>query len=101
MGIDWRLMTDLAQFLVMLVMGAWLRRAQRDQVTQAQIQAIDARLSRAEARIEQMPDHDDLGDLHDRVNQVKAGMDTMTGELTGIRTTLNLIHNYLLTGGKT
>lgn len=58
------------------------------------------RLAKLEGRLDQLPDHDDLGDLHERINHVSSGMDTLTGELSGIKTTLNLIHQYLLHEGK-
>lgn len=57
------------------------------------------RLAKIEARVDQLPSHDDLGDLHDRINAVAAGMNTMTGELAGVKTTLNLIHQHLLNNG--
>lgn len=57
------------------------------------------RIAKVEAHLEMLPSHDDLGDLHDRINQVTSGMDKVSGELTGIKTTLNLIHEYLLKGG--
>lgn len=58
-----------------------------------------SRLAKVEARVELLPSHDDLGDLHERINHVSSGMDTLTGELSGIKTTLNMIHQHLLNGG--
>lgn len=59
-----------------------------------------SRLSRLETQVSQLPDHADMGDLHERINIVTRGVDTISGELTGIRTTLHLIHTHLLSGGK-
>lgn len=58
------------------------------------------RLAKVEAQVEALPDHSDIGDLHERINAVERAVNTMAGELTGIRTTLNLIHQHLLNGGK-
>lgn len=68
--------------------------------TDTRLDDHSARISKAEARLDGLPDHDDLGDLHNRINQVTSGMDKVTGELSGMKTTLNLIHQYLLNGGK-
>lgn len=58
-----------------------------------------SRLAKVEALVESLPSHDDLGDLHERINHVSSGMDRLSGEMTGIKTTLNLIHQHLLSGG--
>lgn len=59
-----------------------------------------SRLAKVEASVALLPDHDDLGDLHSRINEVSSGMSNLTGELSGIKTTLNLIHQHLMSGGK-
>ena len=57
------------------------------------------RLSRVESGIKGLPTHKDLADLHERINDVARDINTLTGEATGMKTTLNLIHQYLLNGG--
>lgn len=57
-----------------------------------------SRLAKVEARIDLLPSHDDLGDLHERINDVAKGLNTITGEMSGIKTTLGLIHQHLLNG---
>jgi hypothetical protein len=57
------------------------------------------RLSEVESRIEMMPSHEDLGDLHERINDISKAVHTLSGEMTGIKTTLGLIHQHLLNGG--
>lgn len=57
------------------------------------------RLSELESHLEMMPGHKDIGDLHERINEVSKSVHTLTGEMTGIKTTLGLIHQHLLNGG--
>lgn len=59
-----------------------------------------SRLAKVESRIEMLPNHEDLSDLHERINEVSKNIHTLTGEMTGIKTTLGLIHQHLLNGGK-
>lgn len=59
-----------------------------------------SRLARVESRIETLPNHNDLTALHERINEVSKNIHTLTGEMTGAKTTLGLIHQYLLNGGK-
>lgn len=66
----------------------------------ARLDNHSSRLAKVEARMELLPDHDDLGGLHERINDMNRGLSTLSGELSGVKTTLNLIHQHLLSGGK-
>lgn len=79
--------------------GTTTRISQFEKNTDERLDDHATRLAKAEARLEGLPDHNDIGDLHERINHVGSGMDKLTGELTGIKTTLHLIHEYLLKGG--
>ena len=91
--------------------GAYLFWERHNDVTQRRIDALETdldqrldghsvRLSRVESRIEMLPNHEDLGDLHERINEVSKNIHTLTGEMTGAKTTLGLIHQHLLNGGR-
>lgn len=56
------------------------------------------RLARVEARVEQLPDHNDLAALHSRVTEVAGSVHRLGGEMQGMKTVLNLIHEHLLNG---
>jgi len=58
------------------------------------------RLARLEEAIIKVPTHEDLGDMHEKINRVAGEMSGMRGELSGVKNVLHLIHNHLLTGGK-
>ncbi len=55
-----------------------------------------ARLAKIEAKLDDMPSHEDIGHVHDRITRLGEDVKLITGEMTGIKTTLNLIHQHLL-----
>lgn len=58
------------------------------------------RLARLEEASEFMPTHNDLGSLHTRINSMSSDVSLMTGEMKVMRNTMQLIQQYLMTGGK-
>ena len=72
-----------------------------------QISEIDRRLSdhrerisRLEVAAESAPSHEHLADLHERINGIAEDMSSLSGEFKGAKHTLELIHSFLLNGGK-
>lgn len=57
------------------------------------------RLSRLESHAENVPTHDHLSDIHEKINKVGAAIGSLSGEFTGVRNLLNTIHNHLLNNG--
>lgn len=58
------------------------------------------RIGRLEKAAEVGPTHEDLSDLHVRINGIADDVSSLSGEFKGARRTLELIHSFLLTGGK-
>lgn len=58
------------------------------------------RIGRLEATAEQSPTHEDLSELHERITDVGHSVANLTGEFKGASHTLQLIHTFLLNGGK-
>lgn len=90
--------------------GAYLFWERHNDVTQRRIDTLETdldqrldnhamRLSRVESRIEMLPSHEDLAALHERINDISRAVHTLSGEMSGIKTTLGLIHQHLLNGG--
>lgn len=73
-------------------------RANRESIqdVRSEVGKIDKRLSVVEADIESLPDHDDIGELHEKINAVDGSMKEIRGELAGVNRTLSLIHESLL-----
>lgn len=59
----------------------------------------DRRLSRVEGAVERAPTHDDLGQLHEKVNQTAQGVAQMNGQLSSMNDTLRLILNRIAEKG--
>lgn len=58
------------------------------------------RIGKLEATVNQGPTHEDLAGLHERINDLGASVSTLAGEFKGANHTLELIHSFLLNGGK-
>lgn len=61
---------------------------------------LSNRLGQIETDMKHLPDHKDIGDLHEKVNIVAKGMEGMQGELRALNRNLGLINEHLLNGGK-
>lgn len=68
--------------------------------TNRMISAVQQRLTHLEARIEHGPSEDDLRRLHARLDDLNGGLAKLTGEFSGVRSTLELLHEFLLEEGK-
>lgn len=58
------------------------------------------RLATLEGKVAAAPTHDDLSGIHDRITEVVKLQERMAGEFQVVKGTLNMIHQHLLTGGK-
>lgn len=88
-----------------LAIGTWLYLEKRSDKTNARIDDAEktlkghaTKLAKLEVGSENAPTHADLGDLHERISAVAEGVSELTGEFSGVRRTLDLIHEYLLKG---
>lgn len=60
----------------------------------------NGRISKIEGHIANAPDHDDLADIHTKINQVSDCVSRLEGEFSNANKTLDLIHEFLMKGGK-
>lgn len=58
------------------------------------------RIGKLEATVDKGPTHEDLSDLHARITDLGQSVSTLAGEFKGANHTLELIHSFLLNGGK-
>lgn len=58
------------------------------------------RIGRLESTVGNGPTHDDLDTLHDRITDLGKCVSSLAGEFKGASHTLELIHSFLLNGGK-
>ena len=48
----------------------------------------------------EISEHEHLADLHERINGIAEDVSSLSGEFKGAKRTLELIHSFLLNGGK-
>lgn len=71
-----------------------------EQHVQQRISDHDKRLERVEERSKHMPTHDDLKQLHEKVNSVSSDFSTVKGQISGIDKNVTIIQEYLMKEGK-
>lgn len=98
---------QIAQFVMLCVVSFYVYMSNKDKVTndrvtglQDDLQAKHEDHSQRIAKLEEGPTHDDLGKLRASLSEVGNGVSNLAGELVGIKTTLNLVHQYLLNNKK-
>lgn len=108
---DWnayRFVFDVLQTLFMAALGIYAWWTSRSRATTSAINQVEIRMEELNRRVDKvehdishLPDHDDIGDIHEKVNQVATTMSNVQGELGQMNKTLGLINEYLLNqGGK-
>lgn len=58
--------------------------------------AKQERITRLESRIKEMPSHNDLGRIHDRITSLGGDLREMKGVLDGTAKSVERLHRYLL-----
>lgn len=102
---------DVLQFLMTGGVAIYVYLSNKDRVTNDRIARLEddlddrldgqgERIAKLETLSEQSPTHDDLGGIHEKINQLRSEVGMLSGEFVGVRNLLNTIHNHLLTGGK-
>ncbi|MDH5785341.1 MAG: DUF2730 family protein [Chromatiales bacterium] len=104
---QFRIWFDLVQTFVMVALAIYTWIVNRTKVNKAAIDRVDNRVIRLQERVtllendvRHLPNHDDLGDIHEKVNTIASGMGKIEGELTALNRTLGLINDHLLNGGR-
>lgn len=103
----WRFWVDLSQFVLTGALGIYLWLVNRTRVNAERIRqleddidnrvdAIDQRVTRLEATGEHAPTHDDLGKIHNRIDECTKGVSSLEGKFQKANETLNTIHEFLL-----
>lgn len=80
-----------------LAMDERFRRMEED--LEGKAPHYNERISYLEANAKKSPTHNDLAELHEKINGVSNDISNLTGEFSGVRNLLQTLHNYLLNGG--
>ncbi|MEX3628760.1 MAG: hypothetical protein VB138_03975 [Burkholderia sp.] len=110
---------DLAKFniifqivdaIVTAAVGVYVYLSNKDKVTNDRIGELEKnvdsrvdehgeRLARLEEAAHHVPTHDDLGRIHQRIDEAVKGVNALTGKADAMNNTLMLIQQHLLNGG--
>lgn len=110
----WRLVFEVFLFVWNLGVSGWLWLGRSHKATLKRIDEVEAnfgerfstyeqrclvkheRITRLESQIGEMPSHDDLGRIYDRINAVSGDVREMKGTLEGTAKSVDRLHRYLL-----
>lgn len=99
----WRFWLDVVEAFVIaaLFVHTWI--INRTKANRAAIDRVDVRVSELTERVtllerdvRHLPDHDDLAELHEKVNVIASSLGKIEGELSALVRNLSLIHQHLL-----
>lgn len=74
-----------------------------DEKLEQRIVAAESRISVLDNQLHNAPDHEDMGKVYERLNQVSGDVQKLSGQLSGLINQLTMINEYLLkdkNGGK-
>lgn len=98
-----RLLLDAAMVVSLIISNVYTWMTARSKANRIAIELMAEELSKVKSRIDvletdvrHLPDHSDLGAVHDKVNEMASVMREMKGAMNGMGNTLNMIHQSLL-----
>ena len=102
---------DVAQFTLTALVCFYVYITNRSRVTNERIglfeKDVDKRLDdhaqrivRVESILKHAPTHEDIGVIHDKVNEMNGNIENVKGAVAGIARNLELISQHLLNGSK-
>lgn len=102
---------QVLQFLMTGGVGIYVYLSNKDKVTNDRIGKLEddldtkldgqgERIAKLETRSENSPTHSDLGDIHEKINDLTAIVGDLSGQFKGVNNLLQTIHEHLLKGGK-
>jgi hypothetical protein len=106
----WKLWLDIAQLVLLALLGGYNWLTSRHRVTTSRIDELEesvderidlqgTRIIRIEETLKHQPGDDALGVLHDKVNGVSHSVGEIRGEIRAIHRTVNMINEHLISRG--
>ena len=109
---------ELAKFLFQVLtflmtggIGIYVYLSNKDKVTNDRIGKLEEdldvkldghieRIVALETKAASSLTHNDLADIHEKINKIGTDISTLSGKFNGVSNLLDTLHNYLLNGGK-
>lgn len=98
-------------FLMTAAVGVYVYMSNKDKVTNDRIGKLEEdldnkldghieRIVALETKAENSLTHNDLADIHEKINKIDSAISSLSGKFTGVSNLLDTLHHYLLNGGK-
>ncbi len=104
MEFDSKFWLDLVQSVVMAGITLWTwaanRRAAQKKEVDEKLASLNDRVTVTEQKIESSPDHDDIGEIYERMDDISGELKKLVGKFEGANHTLQLLHEHLLSEKK-
>jgi hypothetical protein len=102
---------QVLQFLLTGGIGIYVYLSNKDKVTNDRIGKLESdldtkldghieRIVALETKSESSLTHNDLADIHEKINKIGSDISSLSGKFTGVSNLLDTLHNYLLRGAK-
>ncbi|MDB5802281.1 MAG: hypothetical protein JWL63_3220 [Rhodocyclales bacterium] len=109
-SLNWSLVFQLGQFLVVSGIGVYLYLEKKNDKTNERMDALESkqelrsdelleRISDVEGQLKQSPTHHDMGELHNKINSVSETSKEMKGQLGSMDMLLRMILNRITERG--
>jgi hypothetical protein len=107
----WKVWIDLAQLILWALLGIYTWFSNRHRVTNKRIESLETsvderidgqseRIIRIEERLSHLPGQADLGELHEKVNELSTSTGEVRGEIRAIHRTVSMINEHLMRANK-
>lgn len=97
---------DVGQYVITLGIGVYVwfvnrMNAKSDEVKEVKksVGKIHKRVTTLEAEMKHTLKHEDLGVVYERINDVAEEVSNLSGKMDGVKSGLDMIHEYLLKNG--
>jgi hypothetical protein len=98
-----RLLLDIIQLIATVIIAIYVWQSNKHKATTQAIDRLDLRVDtisdrvlQAESAINHMPDHQALGRVHRRIDEVGQGLSRIEGETKAMHHTLQLMQQHLM-----
>lgn len=98
---EWQFWLTVAMALMNIGVGIYVWFSNRDKARNEDLKEIRTGAKDIETRVTKLEagsiSHDDLGQVYDRINEVSDQVSKLNGTMSGVKSSVDMIHEYLLT----
>lgn len=92
----WRFWFDIGQYIVAFFIAFYIWLSNRDKARSKDLKDAETRITKLESS---SITHEDLGKVHEKINDVSVQVSGLTGTTNGIKGAVDMIQEHLLSNG--